>query len=77
VATRLDVILPDTATPADRTRVAQLWGLDKPVAEQYLLFVSNAVRGDFGTSFKWAGENAMRLVLERLPNTLQLTLLAC
>jgi peptide/nickel transport system permease protein len=72
----LDVMLPDTATPADRARVAQLWGLDKPVHEQYLVFVANAVHGDFGNSFKWQGVNAMGLVLERLPNTLQLTLLA-
>jgi peptide/nickel transport system permease protein len=71
----VDAMLPETASAADRARVIELWGLDKPVAEQYLVFVSNAIHGDFGTSFKWTGENAMRLVLERLPNTLQLTLL--
>ena len=70
-----DAMLPDAASAADRARITALWGLDKPIAEQYLVFVSNAIHGDFGTSFKWAGESAMRLVLERLPNTLQLTLL--
>ena len=71
----VDAMLPDAASAADRARITALWGLDKPIAEQYLVFVSNAIHGDFGTSFKWAGESAMRLVLERLPNTLQLTLL--
>jgi peptide/nickel transport system permease protein len=71
----VDAMLPDAASATDRARITALWGLDKPIAEQYLVFVSNAIHGDFGTSFKWAGESAMRLVLERLPNTLQLTLL--
>jgi peptide/nickel transport system permease protein len=71
----VDAMLPDAASAADRARITALWGLDKPIAEQYLVFVSNAIHGDFGTSFKWAGESAIRLVLERLPNTLQLTLL--
>jgi peptide/nickel transport system permease protein len=72
----LDVLLPDTATVQDRARVAELWGLDKPVLEQYLIFDSNAIRGDFGTSFRWSGQPAMGLVLQRLPETLKLTTVA-
>jgi peptide/nickel transport system permease protein len=68
----LDVLLPDTATAADRAMVAQLWGLDKPLVEQYLIFDANALRGDFGTSFKWSGQAAMGLVLQRLPETLKI-----
>jgi len=68
----LDVMLPDTATAADRAAVAAFWGLDRPLHEQYLIFLGNAVRGDFGRSFKWAGEPAMGLILQRLPATLQI-----
>jgi peptide/nickel transport system permease protein len=70
----LDVMLPDTATADDRAAVAAFWGLDKPLHEQYLIFLANAVRGDFGRSFKWPGESAMGLILQRLPATLQIAI---
>ena len=72
----LDVMLPETATKADFDRVEQLWGLDKPVYQQYLIFLGNALRGDFGDSFKWKGESALGLVIKRFPATLQLAGLA-
>ena len=68
----LDVMLPLEATPEDYARVSQHWGLDQPLAAQYLIFMSKAVRGDFGTSWKWHGYSAMGLVWQRLPATLQL-----
>ncbi len=48
-------------------------GLDKPLAAQYLIFLGNAVRGDFGRSFRY-DQSALSLVLERLPATLELAL---
>jgi peptide/nickel transport system permease protein len=72
----LDVLVPDTATPQDRAALARLWGLDKSYPEQYAIFLGNAVRGDFGTSFKWSGQPAMGVVLDRLPATAQLAGLA-
>ena len=48
-------------------------GLDKPLAAQYLTFLGNAVRGDFGRSFRY-DQPALSLVLERLPATLELAL---
>jgi peptide/nickel transport system permease protein len=68
----LDILVPDTATAADRAQTANLWGLDRPYPEQYVIFLSNAVRGDFGNSFKFSGQSAMGLVFERLPATMQL-----
>ena len=38
--------------------------------------MGKALRGDFGTSWKWQGHTAMGLVMERLPATLQLAGLA-
>jgi peptide/nickel transport system permease protein len=72
----LDVLLPAEASAADHERMAQLWGLDRPLYEQYWVFISNAVRGDFGVSLKYRGQSAMGLVFQRLPATLQLAAFA-
>jgi peptide/nickel transport system permease protein len=72
----LDVLLPLEAGPEEYERVAKHWGLDKPLYIQYFVFMSKALRGDFGTSWKWQGHTAMGLVLDRLPATLQLAGLA-
>ena len=72
----LDVMLPPDTPPEVYQRTAALWGLDRPGHEQYFIFLSNAVRGNFGESFKWRGESAMGLVMHRFPATLQLAGLA-
>jgi peptide/nickel transport system permease protein len=68
----LDVMLPLEAGPEEYERVSKHWGLDKPLYVQYAIFLSKAVRGDFGNSWKWHGYTAMGLVGQRLPATLQL-----
>jgi peptide/nickel transport system permease protein len=68
----LDVMLPLEAGPEDYERVSKHWGLDKPLTTQYLIFLTKAVQGDFGNSWKWHGHTAMGLVGQRLPATLQL-----
>src|SRR5215475_2595160 len=68
----LDVMLPLEAGPEAYERVAKHWGLDKPLHVQYWIFLTKALQGDFGNSWKWHGYSAMGLVWERLPATLQL-----
>jgi peptide/nickel transport system permease protein len=68
----LDMMLPLEAGPEEYERVSKHWGLDQPLHTQYFIFLSKAVRGDFGNSWKWHGESAMGLVAQRLPATLQL-----
>ncbi len=68
----MDALLPMEADPEEYARIAQHWGLDQPLHTQYLVFISKAIRGDFGNSFKWQGHTAMGLVLTRLPATLEL-----
>ena len=68
----LDVLLPMEAGEGERERVAQHWGLDRPLYVQYFTFLGKALQGDFGNSWKWQGHTAMGLVVERLPATLQL-----
>ncbi|MEV5890464.1 ABC transporter permease [Nonomuraea fuscirosea] len=50
-------------------------GLDRPLPEQLLTYVTGVVTGDFGTSFL-TGEPVSEVIVSRLPNTLSLALLA-
>ena len=58
-------------TQADIEQVVRSLGLDRPLWEQYLRFLQSALSGDLGRSFIF-GEPAMRLILQRLPATLEL-----
>ena len=57
--------------PEDVERTRAEWGLDRPWPEQYVSFVSNLLRGDFGTSFQYR-LTVRELYAERLPYSLQL-----
>ncbi len=72
----VDVLVPPESSPETIAQVTKLWGLDKPIYEQYIVFAGNAVKGDFGNSIKWQGQKALDLVLSRFPATLQLASLA-
>ena len=65
------IYLDDYSTQEDWDRMGALLGLDKPYYEQYGIFLKKAVRGDFGESIR-EGEPVMSVILDRLPNTLQL-----
>jgi peptide/nickel transport system permease protein len=68
------------ATPQGVEKLHRLWGLDKSLPEQYLLFMKRLVTGDLGTSFRYE-QSAGSLVIERIPVTLWLlaysTFLTC
>jgi peptide/nickel transport system permease protein len=63
------------ATELDRDAIRANFGLDKPLWQQYLIFMSHALRLDFGNSFL-AGAPAMGLILERMPATMELATVA-
>lgn len=65
------LLVPPEGTKEDYTTLRHLYGFDRPLSTQYLDFVSHALHGDFGDSLRHH-EPALPLVLERLPNTLQL-----
>ena len=68
-----DVFAADpTASPEAIQRIEELWGLDRPVHEQYLAWLGNMVQGDWGFSFSHR-RPARAVVMERLGNTLWLT----
>jgi peptide/nickel transport system permease protein len=68
------LIAPD-ADQIDRARLVQELGLDRPLWEQYLRFVEGALQGDLGKSYVY-GESAIKVILQRLPATLELAICA-
>lgn len=72
----VDVFLPADAGPAQERALERSLGLDQPLPIQYLKFVGNALRGDFGQSINWADQTAIGLVIQRFPATLQLAAIA-
>jgi peptide/nickel transport system permease protein len=70
------MMLPIEATEADFARVRAAWGLDQPLHIQYATYVGNILRGNFGESIKWKGQDALSLVLQRFPATLELSVFA-
>src|SRR5699024_7830690 len=65
------LMLPEDASVEDKERLRTALGLDQPFLVQYGKFLGNMVQGDFGKSFKYS-QDALPIVLERLPATLQL-----
>ena len=58
-------------TQDDYNRLLHAYGLDKPLPFQYVDWITNALRGKFGDSLIYH-RDAFVMLLERLPNTLQL-----
>jgi len=70
-----DILVNPQADQAEIARITAQLGLDLPLWQQYWIFLSGAFGGDLGSSFV-AGVPAITLILERLPATLELALLA-
>src|SRR5437660_603822 len=69
------VVLGYKATPEGVRALREAFHLDEPVPQQYLRWLAGVLRGDFGLDFR-QNEPIGRMILERLPVTLELTLLA-
>lgn len=63
------------ASPEAIAATRKALGFDRPLHEQYLAFLGGFFRGDLGTSFTFR-ESALKVVMERFPATIELTLLA-
>jgi peptide/nickel transport system permease protein len=71
----ISMMLPPGASQADIDRLRALYGLDKSVFEQFFIWLSGVLHGDFGTSISLR-QNVLSLVLGRLPATLELSIFA-
>jgi peptide/nickel transport system permease protein len=69
------ILISDDMTQAEIEVFIRKLGLDRPVYEQYFHFLANAARGDLGNSFVY-GEPALKLILQRMPATLELAFAA-
>ena len=69
------VVLGYKATPDSVRALREAFHLDEPVPQQYVRWLGGVVRGDFGLDFR-QNEPIGRMILERLPVTIELTLLA-
>jgi len=62
-------VLSPALDPSVQQELRQRFGLDRPLAEQYLLYMARLLQGDLGVSFQ-SGAPASRVILERLWSTL-------
>ena len=69
------MLLPPDASPAAEAALRADLGLDRSLPLQYARFVGDALHGDLGRSFYYR-EPAIAVILERLPATLELALVA-
>lgn len=69
------MLLPDGAPESAVAELNRQLGLREPLIVQYGLFLRSVAHGDFGQSFQYRAP-ALRVVLERLPATVQLTVAA-
>jgi ABC-type dipeptide/oligopeptide/nickel transport system permease component len=62
--------------PEAQKNLAEAYGLDKPVWQQFLIFIGKAVRGDFGVSFVYKTRTVTEIIVETFPVSLMLGAMA-
>jgi len=67
------MVLNAKMTPELRETLRIRFGLDKPLWEQYLIYINNLLHGEFGTSFYWEGDVFNILKARLLPTILLFT----
>ena len=67
----VEILISPDADQIERERAIEALGLNLPLWQQYLVFLGNALQGDLGRSFVF-NEPAIRLILQRMPATLEL-----
>jgi peptide/nickel transport system permease protein len=68
----VSLLLSETASPEQMEAVREKWGLNEPIPVQYMVFLGRALQGDLGDSLFFQ-QPAMKVLLERMPATLQLS----
>lgn len=71
----VDVLIDQDAEKVDFERMVAMLGLDRPLWEQFAVYIGNLLTGEMGRSFAY-GEPALKLVVERIPATLELVFVA-
>ena len=71
----VDILINPQADQAEIARTIAQLGLDRPLWEQYWIFLKSALGGNLGNSFVTSAP-ALALILERMPATLELAFTA-
>lgn len=71
----VQLLLPPDATQQDVIAMQHALGLDQSFIKQYEAFLKNVAHGNLGNSFVY-GQPALKVVFERLPATLELSIIA-
>jgi len=71
----VEILVNPTADQIEKDRATKALGLDKPIHEQYWIFLKGAFTGNLGNSFVYA-RPALEVIFERMPATLELAALA-
>ncbi len=66
------LFLTEYTTKEDWEAWGKEMGLDRPLVVQYIIWMSKAIKGDFGKSLR-DQRNSLVVILERIPGTLQLS----
>jgi len=75
IGSPIDIMISPDADQAEMEAAIARLGLDKPLWEQFFIFVGNALQGDLGRSFVYSTD-ALSLIISKLPATMELALLA-
>lgn len=67
----ISIMLPPDASQEQIDRMTAFFGLDKPLLQQYIIFLGNLLRLDFGYSLRYF-QPVFGLIMERMPATLKL-----
>ena len=71
VGNPMDILVNPQSDQNEIARATAALGLDRPLFEQYFIFIGHAATGDLGRSFAF-NVPAVGLILERMPATLEL-----
>jgi peptide/nickel transport system permease protein len=71
----VELMLNEQASQAQRDELRERLGLNRNIAWQFVTFVGNALRGDFGISYRNQQE-VFTLIAERFPATFELVMVA-
>lgn len=66
----------ENINPSVQEQILKQYGLDRPVGEQFLLYLKNLSHGDLGMSYKKTGISVNSLIAADAPYTIRLGLIA-
>ena len=68
-------MMGEHVNPAIIEKLSREMGLDQPMHIQFIKYVGNALKGDFGTSYR-LNRNVTKIILDAFPNTVKLSVCA-